>query len=270
MKNLRIPIPDELSTEILYLSDHTCCICNDRGSRVQIHHIDENPANNDLENLAVLCVNCHDKAHIKGGFSRKLNSKVIIKYRSEWIKRVKRRRNRIDKIVKQPENKDKTDNIDYSSEESHEDYMRHFELNFDTEKRQLRDYALKILEFKKTMYKFAKLKWDSGATATMNSGSYEVIDFHQEILVELSNYYPFGHFGKDPKKYFNDVISARFLWHRQLYETYGLGKGGTIVSTIVASCVLDDADKMIVNMIGVLFEKYDIDDKNWKLKWNKI
>ena len=270
MKNSRPSIPDELSTEILYLSDHTCCICNDRGSHVQIHHIDEKSANNVLENLAVLCVNCHEKAHIKGGFSRKLNSKIIIKYSNEWIKRVKRRRDQIDKVVKQPGSKIKIEERDYANEESHEEYMRHFELNFDVEKKQLQDYALKILEFKKTINKFAKLKWESGVTATMNGGSYEIIDFCQEILVELSSYYPFGHFGKDPKKYFNEIISARFMWHRQLHETYGLGKGGTIISTIVASCVLEDADKMVSDMIWVLFDKYSITYKDWRLKWSKI
>ena len=41
-KKQRIPIPIELSDEVLKLSDRTCCVCREKGKDVQIHHIDEN------------------------------------------------------------------------------------------------------------------------------------------------------------------------------------------------------------------------------------
>ena len=56
----RVPIPPEIAAELLFASDHTCCVCRDRGRAVQIHHIDEDPANNTEENLSVLCLLCHD------------------------------------------------------------------------------------------------------------------------------------------------------------------------------------------------------------------
>jgi hypothetical protein len=37
--------------------NHRCAICG--ADRPQIHHIDENPGNNDLENLLPICPNCH-------------------------------------------------------------------------------------------------------------------------------------------------------------------------------------------------------------------
>src|ERR1035441_2967653 len=36
---------------------HRCPICG--GEKPQVHHIDENPTNNDLLNLLPLCPNCH-------------------------------------------------------------------------------------------------------------------------------------------------------------------------------------------------------------------
>lgn len=63
---------------------------------MQIHHIDENPSNNNVENLAVLCLQCHDDTQIKGGVGRKLNAELVIKYRSEWLVRVQQRRDEAD------------------------------------------------------------------------------------------------------------------------------------------------------------------------------
>ena len=51
LKKIRTPIPSEIASEILFLSDRTCCICYERGKEVQIHHIDENPSNNSLNNM---------------------------------------------------------------------------------------------------------------------------------------------------------------------------------------------------------------------------
>jgi hypothetical protein len=51
----RIPIPADVTDEVLYRNDHTCCICNIPRKHVQIHHLDEDPANNSATNLAVLC-----------------------------------------------------------------------------------------------------------------------------------------------------------------------------------------------------------------------
>ena len=98
-KKIRVPIPDDIAAEILFLSDRTCCVCNIRGKQVQIHHIDENPSNNNIENLSVLCFDCHDQTMIKGGFGRKLDANQIIKYRTDWLDRVKSRKEKADEIA---------------------------------------------------------------------------------------------------------------------------------------------------------------------------
>ncbi|MBW5466282.1 hypothetical protein GPJ61_00140 [Brevibacillus formosus] len=91
-KKTRIEIPKDLAAKVMFLSDRTCCVCRSRNKPVQIHHIDENPANNDINNLAVLCLDCHNETMIKGGFGRKLNSDQVILYRNDWLEVVKKRR----------------------------------------------------------------------------------------------------------------------------------------------------------------------------------
>jgi tetratricopeptide (TPR) repeat protein len=83
-KKQREPIPQEIAARVLYLADRTCCVCRGRGKPVQIHHIDDDPSNNKLENLAVVCFDCHRETQIKGGFDRKLDADQVILYRDNW------------------------------------------------------------------------------------------------------------------------------------------------------------------------------------------
>jgi hypothetical protein len=97
-KKRRTPIPNETSAEILFRSDRTCCVCRDSSKKVQIHHIDENPDNNDINNLAVLCLECHAETQMSGGFGRKLDSDQIRLYRDNWHKLVDEHRKTISAV----------------------------------------------------------------------------------------------------------------------------------------------------------------------------
>ncbi|MCY8028924.1 HNH endonuclease [Bacillus inaquosorum] len=92
VKKVRVEIPNDIVAKVLFLSDRTCCVCRSAKKPIQIHHIDENPANNHPDNLAVLCLDCHNDTMIKGGFGRKLNADQIILYRNDWLKTIKNRR----------------------------------------------------------------------------------------------------------------------------------------------------------------------------------
>jgi hypothetical protein len=59
---------------------------------VQIHHVDDDPSNSSMENLAVLCLDCHTTTQIIGGFHRKLDAEQIILYREDWVANVGRER----------------------------------------------------------------------------------------------------------------------------------------------------------------------------------
>jgi hypothetical protein len=83
-KKNREEIPPETAALVLFLSDRTCCVCRVRGKPIQIHHIDENPGNNEQSNLAVLCLDCHRETQIHGGFDRKLEAQQILLFRDDW------------------------------------------------------------------------------------------------------------------------------------------------------------------------------------------
>ena len=92
MAKERVQIPPDIAAKVLFFSDRTCCVCREEGKKVQIHHIDENPANNNENNLAVLCFECHTETMIKGGYHRKLDAEQIILYRNNWSTIVARKR----------------------------------------------------------------------------------------------------------------------------------------------------------------------------------
>ncbi len=91
-KKKRIEIPKEIEAQVQFVSDRTCCVCRVKGKPFQIHHIDENPANNDFKNLAVLCLECHNETQIRGGFGRRLNADQVILYRDDWLIQVAKAR----------------------------------------------------------------------------------------------------------------------------------------------------------------------------------
>jgi hypothetical protein len=88
----RQQIPAVIAARVLFQSDRTCCVCRTRGKPVQIHHVDDDPSNSSIENLAVLCLDCHTTTQIIGGFHRKLDTEQIILYREDWVANVGRER----------------------------------------------------------------------------------------------------------------------------------------------------------------------------------
>lgn len=53
----RKAIPKATKDRVLKEFNHRCAICG--ADRPQLHHIDENPQNNELSNIIPLCPNCH-------------------------------------------------------------------------------------------------------------------------------------------------------------------------------------------------------------------
>src|SRR5690349_21179477 len=88
-KPARVRIPKDVSARVLVASAHTCCVCHNPDRRTQIHHIDDDRTNNDPANLAVLCMPCHDKTQVSGGFGRKLSAEDVRQSRDEWLDLVK-------------------------------------------------------------------------------------------------------------------------------------------------------------------------------------
>lgn len=102
-----MPVPPEIAAKVLFRSDRTCCVCRIRGKPVQIHHIDGDNRNHKVENLAVLCLDCHTETQVKGGFHRKLSPELVKLYRNDWESIVQRNKIKamIDSYEMEPKNR---------------------------------------------------------------------------------------------------------------------------------------------------------------------
>ena len=92
MPKKRVAIPKVDAAKVLFASDRTCCVCRKSEKRVQIHHIDDDPSNNEHSNLAVLCFECHGDTQTTGGFGRQLDAEQVRLYRDDWHRTVAARR----------------------------------------------------------------------------------------------------------------------------------------------------------------------------------
>lgn len=97
----RVSIPDEVAAKALFYSDRICCVCRIPKKPLQIHHIDDDNSNNVLENLAILCLDCHTETQIKGGFGRRLDATQVRLYRDEWLDKIGRYINDLKKVAVQ-------------------------------------------------------------------------------------------------------------------------------------------------------------------------
>lgn len=64
VKRKRISLTEEEKDNIFDKFNNECSVCG-RTEGLHIHHKDENPSNNRINNLTVLCGVCHKKIHMK-------------------------------------------------------------------------------------------------------------------------------------------------------------------------------------------------------------
>ena len=253
----RIRIPQHIHTKVMYVSHNTCCVCAEMGvgKRVQIHHIDGDRSNNAFENLAVLCLECHDKTQWKGGFAQQLTPALVTEYNNNWRDRVCKRRNTHDERVA---------NLSRQSEFSNSNLLGHRDLRIP-----LVAFINSLPELKATLLDQAQPEWDTGTTATMVQASYDYIDSFVAIMVTLSSYYSTDLFGnQSPEEYFSEIVSSRRQWHRAIAEPEGPGTRGTMVSLDVASSVQTEVEIMVEDMVKALVP-YDnsFDFPSWSKRW---
>jgi hypothetical protein len=82
----RPAIPTETLAAVLIANRFTCCVCNDSSRRVIVHHIEEWSVSRSHapENLAVLCLIDHDKAHLRGGLAQNLTPQLLRDFKRRW------------------------------------------------------------------------------------------------------------------------------------------------------------------------------------------
>jgi hypothetical protein len=244
----RMSVPSDIVSDVMFASDSTCCVCCERGKAVQIHHVDENPANNAVGNLAVLCLECHNRTQLNGGFGRKLNATLLIKYRDEWLERVIQRRDVADRAAVEKMVGPAVDWPMVVSPGGSAEKIPYSEDRTDA----ILAYVLSLPDLRSGLRKKAQAGRDTGVTATMVQASYDHIDALQGVLVTLAGFYPRGSFGEDPHRFLSQVIASRFSWHRAHSEPHGIGTGGTFVNVICSGNVMGDVARMVEDMVHSL------------------
>lgn len=257
MANSRTEVPAVISAKIVFEQDQTCCICRVRGPVTQIHHIDGDPTNHHFENLAVLCLEDHNRTQLRGGFGRHLSAAVVVEYRNDWVTRVRERRNRADTtahiaqttVIETPQT---TEAWSPPSTVTIIGYVN----------------ALPLV--RRAAHAAARPRWDTGIGFEMREATYEVIDVFQQVLSRLTSFYPPGYFGLPPAEYFSAYIDSRYHWYVAIFQPAGHNTGGTLVNEITAGMVMKDVAALIEQMVEGLFYGgmlEDFDPENWRRDW---
>lgn len=259
MSKTRTPIPVDVAGHVLFLQDHTCCVCREAGKPIQIHHINDEPTDHSIENLAVLCLTCHEKTQTTGGFARKLGAPEVTRYRDDWATRVQQRRDHADEIAAARQS---GLNIPSTKEEKL-NWHRPSEIV-------LRAYVNSLPQIRKAAHAEARKLWDSGGTRDQVMGTHVVADIAERVWCHLATWYPPHYFGQQPaQEYFSAYLASRYQWHRALAEPEGIDTGGTAVRILAAHGVMEDAESAIVQTVQSLMQSSDnFDFADWLQQWN--
>lgn len=252
---MRIPIPDEIAALVLFQHDRTCCICNEPGKAHQIHHIDDNPANNDPDNLSVLCLQHHNDTQVQGGFGRKLRPVDVKISRDDWISRVAARRAAADQVLLErmvAAPKPDTPHWSRPSDQALETFIQNLPAVFS-------DICRK-----------AEPLLSSVVRGDMIEGAQIVTDVLEQSWIRLAAWFPPNHFGGVPAaEYISRYLSDRFVWHLAFAEPEGPGSGGREAGILAHGGVMQDAENLILETVQEMGARdiEDFDFELWKKKW---
>ena len=82
----RAAIPFANLAKVLWDNRFTCCVCRDPVLAVIVHHIDPWAESHDhnVENLAVLCLEHHARAHRRGDLEQNLSARQLREFKANW------------------------------------------------------------------------------------------------------------------------------------------------------------------------------------------
>lgn len=261
----RKSVPVELAADVIFASDMTCCVCNQKGKSVQIHHIDGNRDHNEFENLAVLCLECHNKTLQSGGFDRKLTPPVVITYRDNWLARVRYHRKLLDERA-----------VAMKLNEQNPTSLAEKNGNSPSEAAILKlpvtalIYSLPDL---RTRYLTdMKREIDTGTASAVVHVSHGYIKLISAILVGLSGHYGPDQFGNQlDEGFFSEIVSSKIRWYEIIEQPDGPGTGGAIARMLAASRVVSDLDQMVEDLVWALVGEDDtFDYPSWKRSWHRV
>jgi hypothetical protein len=238
----RAPISEDVAAKVMVAHDRTCCVCQVRGKRVQIHHIDEDNSNNLEANLAVLCFACHDLTMIKGGFGRSLGAAQVTQYRDEWVERVAALKKKADELLLQ-----RQVGVIEAANKGPQEWQRPGDIEMAT-------YIDSLPDTMKRAYDFAMPDWN-GANMTKAQATYQVIRVAEKLWTGLAAWYPPDHFGEmRAEEFIFQYITGRFTLRHALMEPGGPRSGGTMMIPMVAYGVLLDVQALVVMTVRMMVD----------------
>lgn len=90
MSPQRSKIPPKIISEVMKLSTNRCCVCGI--SNVQIHHLDEDRGNNQIDNLCPLCPNHHAEVHSKKNLTQNWKPEYLKRIRNDFYQKIKQKK----------------------------------------------------------------------------------------------------------------------------------------------------------------------------------
>jgi hypothetical protein len=85
-KGARPPVPFDTLVQVLWANRSSCCVCRSFERAIILHHIvpwaesrDHSP-----ENLAVLCLEHHARAHRRGDLEQNLGAEQLREFKRRW------------------------------------------------------------------------------------------------------------------------------------------------------------------------------------------
>ena len=256
----RTPIPKEIAAKVRWLSADTCCICTERGKGTQVHHINEDPTDHSVENLSVLCLECHNATQKKGGFTRTLDPHFVTLCRDKWLEAVVWQREEVNK-------KEVERQIGKNTKDRPRNTVQHTQLNeFPC------GYIDSLPKFKSDLLLQIKKQKSDGTTLDIIEANSHYANALKGILVTLASFYSPEYFkDQSPQEFFSEIISARDRFHFMLAEPDGPHTGGTISGIIRGNERIKDIENLIEAMvyglyplIGNDYGKYEDWQKLWK------
>ena len=266
MAKPRTSIPKKIAAHVRWLSDNTCCICRERKKEIQLHHIDEDPRNHSVENLTVLCLECHDETQKTGGVTRKLDPQFVTLCRDKWLEDVDLRRNEANK--KDVERQVGKNGRDKQPKATPPNKIQHT---------QLREfpyaYIKSLPRFKADLLHQTKKQKSDGTTLDIIEADEHYANALKGILVTLATFYSSEYFkDQSPQEFFLEIISERDRFHAMVAEPDGPRTGGTIRGINHGHLRIKDIENLIEAMVyGLLFPKGgydDIDYDDWQKLWH--
>lgn len=253
-KRARKTIPKELANQLLFDAQMTCCICREHSKSVQLHHIDKNSSNNREENLVVLCVDCHNKAHSKSGFARTLTPEIIIQFKNQWLNDTKIWRQRAANFS-DFENKKNDDEVSLYTENADGNFCKLFIMQLPD----IREKSLAELDS----------KLNEGTTFDHIMASREYTGLMIELAILLIRWiHPSCFNGQTSKEYIYEQFEMRRKWGAMLSHPHGIDRSGTIRHIILGGYLMFQIDILIEDMVVALLE-YDqeFNLSQWQEKW---